>query len=290
MTETRLPAPAPQKEPGSADDAPGMAPAQPSGVDASSSPKRETADWRAGLDGDLRRVAAKFATPAEVVRSYSALEKRLGRSVVLPDRDSTPDEIEAFYQRLGRPKSPDAYDVHLPEELQADGADTAKKAFLQAMHRAGANGPTVQAAIDWYAAALADGESQAQAVAAEKAAESEAALRREWGGSYEKQVAAARRAVGHFGGAALTSALKGAGIADHPALLKAFAAIGAATAEDTLLAADAGAGTASAQKRIDRLMARHYGKDSYVSAAVQDELRALYGELYGSGAVPASAS
>ena len=113
MTETRSPAPAPHNGPGPAADAPSMAPAQPFDVNPPSSPKPESADWRAGLGDDLRRVAAKFETPAEVVRSYSALEKRLGRSVVLPDKDSTPDEIDSFYQRLGRPKFPDDYDVCL---------------------------------------------------------------------------------------------------------------------------------------------------------------------------------
>src|SRR3546814_8129603 len=43
------------------------------------------ADWRTEIsEPGLRRVAEKFTSPAEVVKSYAALQSRLGRSVVKP--------------------------------------------------------------------------------------------------------------------------------------------------------------------------------------------------------------
>ncbi len=284
MTEPCAPALAPTPGPGLTDRVAVSAPALPA---ATARPSGDP-DWRSTLDGDLRRVAAKFETPADVVRSYSELEKRLGRSVVLPDRGASPEEIDAFHERLGWPRSPEEYDIQLPEGLAGDAENQATRGFLAAMHRAGAAGPAVQAAIDWYAGALTDSASAEEKATAARQAQAEADLRRDWGDAYDRMIAGARRAARQFGGPDMLSLFEQAGIAHHPALLRAFAAIGAATAEDSLLAADGGGAGASAQKRINGLMAEHYGRPSYVSSAVQDELRTLYAELYGNSSAAES--
>lgn len=282
MTESCSPAPVPQRGSGLAIGASAIAPVQ-STSDAPPAAASSTHgdDWRTALDDDLRRAAVKFETPAEVLRSYMALEKRLGRSVVLPDRESSSEEIEAFYERLGRPKTPDDYEISFPAGASETSEDDGKRAFLDAMHRAGATAPAVQAAIDWYFAALAENDSNAERAASAKLAETEATIRRDWGSAYDRQVEGARRAARKFGGPELLAVLNEAGIAHHPALLRTFAAIGATTAEDSILESDGGREGASAHKRIDRLMAEHYGRPSYVSAPVQEELQGLYGELYG---------
>ncbi len=245
----------------------------------------EEPDWRSSLDRDLQRVASKFATPADVVRSYASLEKRLGRSVTLPDRDASPDEIEAFYDRMGRPESPDAYDVLAPEGRGGILHEEPTRNFLEAMHRAGANGATVQAAMDWYFDELTALETRLAAEAQKHSAGHEAALRREWGDAFDRNAVAARRALRRFGGNDLETVLAEAGLGSHPVFLRTFAAIGAAISEDGLQAASPDGAARSAKDRIDSLMASHYGRSSYVSDAVQSELRSLYGELYGRDAI-----
>src|SRR3546814_12301083 len=61
------------------------------------------ADWRTEIsEPGLRRVAEKFTSPAEVVKSYAALQSRLGRSVVKPGPDAAPEEIAAYRRQPGR--------------------------------------------------------------------------------------------------------------------------------------------------------------------------------------------
>jgi hypothetical protein len=252
-----------------------MAPARSS---ADAAP--DAAEWRAALPEELRRPAEKFASPADVVRSYAALERRLGRSLTIPGVDAAPEEIEAFYTRLGRPPTPDGYRIAAPPGGAGDEAARSRLAgFLAAVHAAGAPQATVQAAIDWYRQASADIEAESMRRADAARAEADAALRREWGAGYDRRLGLARRALRHFGGAELAAMLDRGGFGNDPACLRAFARIGEALAEDSLISGDS-AGT-DAQSRIDAIMTTHFGKPSYSSTTVQAELRALYQSLYG---------
>lgn len=287
MTDQRIPAPAPQEGAGPAAAPTVMAPAQPFSPTPDASPDSGHEDWRAGLPDNLRRVAEKFTSPADVVKSYATLERRLGRSVTVPDGNAAPAEIDAFYARLGRPEGPEGYDVCIPDGLPdhlrpGPEAEAGRAAFLSAMHAAGATPAVVQAAFDWYYDALAQADADSGRAAGAARAEADAALRRDWGAAYDRNLALARRAARHFGGDDFIAKFERAALADDAVCLRAFSRIGAALAEDALLAG-AAAPAVSAQQRIDRLMGEHFGKPSYASAAVQDELRALYQTLYGGG-------
>lgn len=281
MTDPRAPDAAPS--PAAVEPAPVMAPARSS---TDSAP--HAADWRVALPDDLRRVAEKFGSPAEVVKSYAALERRLGRSVMVPDESSSAAEIEAFYGRLGRPATPDGYRPALPVgAIGGVGADPAAEGrltgFLAAVHRTGATPAVVQAAVDWYVAARRDAEDAARREAETARARAEDALRREWGPTYDRRLALSRRAAGRFGGSALAELAERSGLGNDPAWLRAFARIGEAMAEDGLVAGDPVGGATDTKARIDAIMARHFGKPSYGSEAVQTELRSLYETLYSTG-------
>lgn len=266
-----------------ADDAPlAVAPAR----DLTEAP-RIGADWRAALPDELRRPAEKFASPADVVRSYAALERRLGRSVTIPDDDAAVEEVEAFYARLGRPPTPDGYRIAVPPSDGEAGARLAS--FLAAVHAAGAPQATVQATIDWYRQASIEAAAESTRRAAAARAEADQALRREWGAGYDRRLGLAQRALRHFGGAELAARLDRSGLGNDPALVRTFARIGEALAEDSLVSGDSAGDAGGAQSRIDAIMVTHFGKPSYSSTAVQGELRALYQTLYGNGPARADA-
>ena len=192
------------------------------------------------------------------------------------------------------------YDVRLPEDLPAALRDDAeggplRRDFLAAMHQAGASTEVVQAALDWYYGTAAAGLTRQEETATESRAEAEATLRAEWGGDHERNLALARRAAAAFGDDGFVDFLEsqeaaGVKLGDHPAFLKAFAAIGRAMGEDRPLTGAGEAGGQSLQARIDAL---HALQDSdprkYASRAVQNELQELYAELYGGQPVVGSA-
>ena len=253
----------------------------------------EAPDWREAIaEPGLRRVAEKFTSPVEVVKSYAALQSRLGRSVVKPGNDAGAEEIAAYHRQLGVPETPEGYEVALPESLPEalrDDPTTAalQQDFLKVMHGAGAPPAVVQQALDWYYGQVGESLAQQTKAADERRAEAEAGLRREWGGDHERNVALAQRAVRSFGDDSFTEFLEsheaeGVKLGDHPAFLRAFAAIGRGLGEDTPLTGAGESGAASVQARIDALHALHQSDpQKYASRAVQSELQGLYAKLYG---------
>jgi hypothetical protein len=148
----------------------------------------------------------KLDDPADVARHaltghYNA-EKligldRAGRTLVIPKEDATPQELEAFASKLGRPAA--SKDYKFPEALAALKDDPMAAAFADAAHKAGYNDKQFAAALEFTAT-----QAQAQQAAQEqqreiKAQADVASLRTEWGGEFELRTEAARRAVRELG-------------------------------------------------------------------------------------------
>ena len=52
-----------------------------------------------------------------LAKSHIELEKTLGNRIKVPDENATPDELNKFYTKLGRPETSDKYELTNPEKL-----------------------------------------------------------------------------------------------------------------------------------------------------------------------------
>lgn len=125
-------------------------PSQPNPADAG-----EGSDTFAALDigEDNREWLAKsgFKSVDDVVKSAYEQSKLLGNAVRVPGKDAKPEEVEAFYEKLGRPKTADEYDFRppesLPETLPYDGERA--KSFAGLAHKIGLSKAQAAAVHDW---------------------------------------------------------------------------------------------------------------------------------------------
>jgi len=253
----------------------------------------DAANWRDDIaDGDVRRYAERFASPADAVRPALDLRRQISTPLQMPGEGASEAELAAFRRRLGVPDAPEGYDAALPGALAGDaGARAGLDAFLGAMHKAGATPGAVRAAIDSYAA-LHAAQEQALGRARETA---EADLRRRWGGDYERNREFARRAVRRFAGeeadTLFATPLPGGGaLGDHPGLVALFAAIGRATAEDALHGGGTGAAQDEPKAAIDLLVREAMDAGTYYTAPVQERLQRLYADAYGTAPVVGAGS
>lgn len=161
-----------------------------SGVDNSGG----SADDKAGnafaaLDEDTRGwLQTKGLTGVDALaKSARESEKLLGGMVKLPGKDATPEEREAFLNKLGRPEKADGYQFtapkDLPEGLPYDG-DRAK-AFAGVAHKLGISQEQAAGLHDWFMADSVNafagmGEAQKAAVQQRATAATEL-LVKEWG-------------------------------------------------------------------------------------------------------------
>jgi hypothetical protein len=102
------------------------------------------------LGEEERAKLARFKTENDLGKSYLELEKRLGASVVLPGKNAKPEDVEAFYEKLGRPKSPDGYEldpVFLPDNVSQ--TDPGNKEFRKIAHEIGLSKVQAKALNKW---------------------------------------------------------------------------------------------------------------------------------------------
>lgn len=64
----------------------------------------------------------KYKTVKAFAEGHEALLSKLGTTVTIPNQDSTPEQWNEFYTKIGRPESPDKYEFedNLPEGLEID--------------------------------------------------------------------------------------------------------------------------------------------------------------------------
>lgn len=121
-----------------------------------------TRDWlqKQGYDKD----------PAVLATAAYEKEKMLGGAVKIPGKDATPEERDAFLNKLGRPAKPEGYEFAPPKDLPADlpyDADRANKLKTD-LHGLGLTQAQAAAIHDMYVTEMTGmhGQSAAQKTAA----------------------------------------------------------------------------------------------------------------------------
>lgn len=276
-------APKPENRPNGADSG-ATAASEAQDTEGGEAEAQSPPDWRASLEDEgLRKVAEKFTTPAAVLKSYAELEKRLGKSIVKPGKDASEEEVKAFHKALGVPDKPEDYKVEVPEGIEWGDDDKAlMDSFLGKLHSAGAPPQAVEAATAWYFETLREAEEARTAEAERIRKEGEAALRKEWGGDYDKNLALANDAIRQFGGEQLAQTLKERGLDNDPAMNRAFAEIGRRMSEAAPLTGMSEDQKTTVQNRIDELASLKFtDPEKWRSKAIQEEWFKLHGQLGG---------
>lgn len=137
--------------------------------------------------------------PGDVLKSYRALEKLRGvgedRLVVLPD-PANPNEMEAFYQRLGVPKTAAEYGTSA-FEVSGNPVDTS---LLDNMSHAIKHTPAQhETFISTVAEFLGTTMQEQNSIRAERDAGEKMTLEREWGPTLQENYAASAKAAIRFG-------------------------------------------------------------------------------------------
>jgi hypothetical protein len=79
----------------------------------------DNANWVAGLQIEDNRTlveAKQWKSADDAIKSYRDLEAHAGKALTVPGADATAEDWNAFYGKLGRPESPDKYELKLNTE------------------------------------------------------------------------------------------------------------------------------------------------------------------------------
>lgn len=217
---------------------------------------REDPIWDQYKDRGLAGVAKDFAEVQRLIGS----EERISR----PKPEASKEDWDRFYTKLGRPETPDKYDLgdfKPPDGLPWD--DGLMKSIITDLHAVGLTNAQMQAAIR-IDAKHRDTAYQAQLQASQQSvAAAETALRTEWGAAYNGKLELAEKAAtfafGEHTKQIMEADIPGLGkFGALPQVVKAMAKIGEAMSDDKLVNGKAPGGgmltAAAARAEYERMM------------------------------------
>ena len=198
--------------------------------------------WKDTISEEFRSDPniAKFTEIDALAKSYINATRMIGQDkVAVPNENSTDDQWNEVYDKLGRPESPDKYQLDIKSEaVPLD--EGAIKSFAENAHKLGLNNKQAQGILEYYKNSM-EGSLQQNQVDMETAqAQAEQELRKEWGGNYESNIKKAGAvAKANMDANILDMQLKdGTRLGDHPSIIKGFANIANLLSEDKLVSTE----------------------------------------------------
>jgi hypothetical protein len=185
----------------------------------------ELPGWMAQLHGDLKTESklTQFKSVDDLGKSYLELERKLGKSIVMPGEGATAEDVAAFRKAIGTPEKPEDYKlekVELPNNVELDGEW--EKELRELAHKLNLSQAQLGGLHQWYFKNLAS-EMQVVKTTAEQAHQ---ALRKEMGSEYDAAKTYIKRAVDKFLTPEAELLFARSGLGNHPDILKLFLAIG----------------------------------------------------------------
>ena len=175
----------------------------------------------------------KDGLPA-LAKGYYELSKLDSGKVRIPDDKTIPEDVDKFYNKLGRPETADKYQWVAPKDIPVN--EEVIKSFLPVAHKMGLTNKQLQDAIT-FEATTGKMLAEKQAADIKKLNDDRfSAYQKEWGDVKTKEnIEIAKRIFNKFAPQELKGFMTEDDIVKDPILLKMYADIGRGTLNDTLV-------------------------------------------------------
>ena len=254
-----------------------------SGDPLNNTPETNT-DWRVALSDELRadKSLENIKDISSLAKSYIHAQKLVGADKIpVPNKHATEDDWNAVYSKLGRPETADGYKFNLPEDQKVD--EEGLKVFADHAHKLGLLPNQAEGMVKFYNQMRAEELAAADSTATAGRQKAMDELQTEWGQAYNQKITAANNVVREvFPKGFMSMNLEdGTKLGDHPAVIKAFAALADKMGEDKIVQADGP--NYLTPKQIDKEIATlqqpgsaYWDKNHPNHAMAVDEVKALF--------------
>ena len=195
--------------------------------------------WKETISEEFRNDPniSKFTEIDALAKSYINATRMIGSDkVIIPNNNSTDDQWNEVYDKLGRPESSDKYKLDFKSEVTPID-ENAIKAFADVAHKTGLNEKQAQSILDFYKQNSENTAQQLKVDTETAQAKSQQLLRQEWGKQYDENInKAAAIAKANMPSDVLDMQLKdGTRLGDHPDVIKGFSKIAGLLSEDKVI-------------------------------------------------------
>ena len=195
-------------------------------------------NWKDTLPDELKgeKALESIQDIPGLAKSYIHAQKMIGSDKIpVPNKFATDEDWQAVYDKLGRPQEPDAYNFKLDENSSID--ENALKGFKEAAHKNGLLPKQAEGIIKFYDEMTNNMLTDLNSKAEQGRMNAEQELKKEWGAAYNQKLQAVSATSQKYldSDFAHLTLSDGTKVGDHPAFVKAFAAIANDLGEDQVL-------------------------------------------------------
>ena len=198
--------------------------------------------WKDAISQEYRddQNIQKFTEIDALAKSYINATKMIGQDkMVIPNNNSTEDQWNEVYTKLGRPESAEKYKLEAKSDV-VPMDEGAIKSFADQSHKLGLNNKQAQGILEFYKNSMEGTAKQAQVDTETAQAQSTQELRQEWGRDFEAKIKqAGALAQANINADVLDMPLQnGTRLGDHPEIIKGFAKIANMMSEDKIISTE----------------------------------------------------
>ena len=198
--------------------------------------------WKEAISEEFRNDPniEKFTEIDALAKSYINATQMIGKDkVAVPNKNSTDDQWNEVYDKLGRPESADKYTLNAKSEVVPID-EQAIKQFAENAHQLGLNNKQAQGILEFYKNNMEGMAKQAKVDTETAQAQSTQQLRQEWGREFDTNIKkAGALAKANMNPEILDMQLKdGMRLGDHPEIIKGFAKIAGMMSEDKIVSTE----------------------------------------------------
>ena len=215
---------------------------QPTAIKSTVSNGDTPVSWKSSISEEFRNDPniEKFTEIDALAKSYINATRMIGQDkVAVPNKNSTEDQWNEVYSKLGRPETPDKYALNIESEAVAMD-EGAIKSFAEQSHKLGLNNTQAQGILEFYKNNMESNMQRATVDTETAQAQAETELRAEWGKEFDSNVSkASALAKANMNPEILDLQMQdGTRIGDHPEIIKGFAKIASMLSEDKLVSTE----------------------------------------------------
>jgi len=202
-------------------------------------PQPTESSWKESISEAYRNDPSieKFTEIDALAKSYINATRMIGQDkIVVPNKNSTEEVWEEAYTKLGRPETPDQYNLKIESDV-VKMDDSAIKSFAEQSHKLGLNSKQAEGILNFYKNNMEGIAQQSKIDTETSQAQSEQLLRQEWGRDFDAKVKQAGAiAKANINPEVLDMTLSnGTRLGDHPEIIKGFAKIASMMSEDKMV-------------------------------------------------------
>lgn len=180
-------------------------------------------------------------TVDDLIKMTIEAQSLVGRDKIpVPGKDATPQDWDNVWNKLGRPETPENYNLKQNPQLpQGVISEERMQGFAKIAHESGLNASQASRLVQWYEDQLMGDLTGMEEVQTQQAEQATADLQREYGNAFNEKVRLANSVFRNTkGGDDARAAIKEKGLDNDTRIIKWAVEIGAIMGEDRMLGLD----------------------------------------------------